>query len=163
MQAANLLAEKAVNIRSEARSAYTGYRSNYDIARHYKNSVLPLRVKIEEESLLTYNGMITNTFELLSDTREKLAAQEFGEAHELLTRALEFHPDDATPRGLIEGDTVRVHNDRGGFLARLRVSGRALHGAGGRGVAVADRRCHAAVAPGAGRRPAVASARGAVA
>ncbi len=72
MQAANLLAEKAVNIRSEARSAYTGYRSNYDIARHYKNSVLPLRVKIEEESLLTYNGMITNTFELLADTRAKI-------------------------------------------------------------------------------------------
>ena len=38
MQAANLLAEKAVNIRSEARSAYTGYRSSYDIARHYKNA-----------------------------------------------------------------------------------------------------------------------------
>jgi outer membrane protein TolC len=72
MQAANLLAEKAVNVRSEARSAYTGYRSTYDIARHYKNSVLPLRVKIEEESLLTYNGMITSTFELLADTRAKI-------------------------------------------------------------------------------------------
>ncbi len=72
MQAANLLAEKAVNIRSEARSAYAGYRSSYDIARHYKNSVLPLRVKIEEEALLSYNGMITNTFELLADTRAKI-------------------------------------------------------------------------------------------
>ncbi|MGB7285842.1 MAG: TolC family protein, partial [Salaquimonas sp.] len=72
MQAANLLAEKAVNIRSEARSAYTGYRSTYDIARHYKNSVLPLRIKIEEEALLTYNGMISNTFELLADTRAKI-------------------------------------------------------------------------------------------
>ncbi len=69
MRAANLLAEKAVNVRSEARSAYQAYRSNYDIARHYRNSVVPLRTKIEEESLLTYNGMITNTFELLADTR----------------------------------------------------------------------------------------------
>ncbi|MCV9997455.1 TolC family protein [Pararhizobium sp. YC-54] len=72
MRAANLLAEKAVNVRSEARSAYQAYRANYDIARHYRNSVVPLRTRIEEESLLTYNGMITNTFELLADSREKI-------------------------------------------------------------------------------------------
>jgi outer membrane protein TolC len=72
MRAANLLAEKAVNIRSEARSAYDGYRSIYDIARHYRNNVVPLRTKIEAESVLTYNGMITNTFELLADTRAKI-------------------------------------------------------------------------------------------
>jgi outer membrane protein TolC len=72
MRAANQLAEKAVNVRSEARSAYEAYRSNYDIARHYRNSVVPLRTKVEEESLLSYNGMITNTFELLTDTRDKI-------------------------------------------------------------------------------------------
>ena len=72
MQAANLLAERAVNIRSEARSAYDGYRSTHDIARHYRANVVPLRTTIEEESLLTYNGMITNTFELLADTRAKV-------------------------------------------------------------------------------------------
>ncbi|CZT37801.1 TolC family protein [Rhizobium sp. 9140] len=72
MRSVNLLAEKAVNVRSEARSAYQAYRSNYDIARHYRNSVVPLRTKIEEESLLTYNGMISNTFELLADSREKV-------------------------------------------------------------------------------------------
>ncbi|NKK73709.1 TolC family protein [Rhizobium leguminosarum bv. viciae] len=72
MRAANLLAEKAVNVRSEARSAYEAYRSNYDIARHYRNNVVPLRTKVEEESLLTYNGMISNTFELLTDTRDKI-------------------------------------------------------------------------------------------
>lgn len=72
MRSANLLAEKAVNIRSEARSAYQAYRSTHDIARHYRNSVVPLRTRIEEESLLTYNGMITNTFELLADSREKV-------------------------------------------------------------------------------------------
>jgi outer membrane protein TolC len=33
---------------------------------------VPLRQKIEEESVLTYNGMITNTFELLADTRAKI-------------------------------------------------------------------------------------------
>jgi outer membrane protein TolC len=72
MRAANQLAEKAVNVRSEARSAYEAYRSNYEIAKHYRNNVVPLRTKIEEESLLTYNGMISNTFELLTDTRDKI-------------------------------------------------------------------------------------------
>lgn len=76
MRAANQLAEKAVNVRSEARSAYEAYRSSHDIARHYRNSLVPLRTKIEQESLLTYNGMITNTFELLADTREKVNAQQ---------------------------------------------------------------------------------------
>ena len=74
MRAANQLAEMAVNARSEARSAYTQYNARYDIAHHYRNSVLPLRTKIEEEALLTYNGMITNTFELLADTRAKTNA-----------------------------------------------------------------------------------------
>ncbi len=74
MQAANRMAEKAVNVQSEARSAYDAYRSTYDIARHYRNSVVPLRTKIEAESVLTYNGMITNTFELLADTRAKISS-----------------------------------------------------------------------------------------
>ncbi len=72
LRAANLLAEKAVNIRSQARSAYDAYRSTYDIAQHYRANVLPLRDRIEEESVLTFNGMITNTFELLADARAKL-------------------------------------------------------------------------------------------
>lgn len=74
LKAANLLAERAVNVRSEARSAYQAYRSRYDIARHYRGSVVPLRTTVEEESVLTYNGMITSTFELLIDTREKTEA-----------------------------------------------------------------------------------------
>lgn len=72
LRGANLLAEKAVNTRSEARSAYTNYRARHEIGRHYKRNVLPLRQTIEQESLLTYNGMITNTFELLADTRAKI-------------------------------------------------------------------------------------------
>lgn len=69
MRAANLLAQQAVTVRSEACAAYDAYRSTYDIARHYQNAVLPLRTTIQEEALLTYNGMITSTFELLADTR----------------------------------------------------------------------------------------------
>ena len=36
--------------------------------------------------------------------------------------SLTLHPQDAAPRGIAEGDTVRVFNDRGSFLARARVS-----------------------------------------
>lgn len=74
LRAANLLAERGVKVRSEARSAYQAYRSGYDIARHYQNSVLPLRTTLEKEAVLTYNGMITSTFELITDTRERIEA-----------------------------------------------------------------------------------------
>jgi len=74
LQAANVLAEKAVNVRSEARSAETTYHSAYKIARHYRDVLVPLRTTVEEEGLLSYNGMITSTFDLLTDVREKLGA-----------------------------------------------------------------------------------------
>ncbi|WAJ31236.1 TolC family protein [Antarcticirhabdus aurantiaca] len=74
LRSANLLAERAVNVRSEARSAYQAYRSSYDIARHWQNSVLPLQRTLEEQAVLTYNGMITSTFELITDTRERIEA-----------------------------------------------------------------------------------------
>lgn len=69
MQAANRLAEKAVNIRSEARGAYDKYQSSYELARHYRDKLLPLRQIIKDEVLLEYSGMITSTFELLADIK----------------------------------------------------------------------------------------------
>ena len=74
LQAANVLAERAVNVRSEARGAETSYHASHKIARHYRDVLVPLRKTVEEEGLLSYNGMITNTFELLQDTRETLSA-----------------------------------------------------------------------------------------
>ncbi|MBM1814544.1 TolC family protein [Pseudosulfitobacter pseudonitzschiae] len=75
LQAANVLAEKAVNVRSEARGAEVAYHASYKIARHYRDVLVPLRKTVEDEGLLSYNGMITSTFELLTDVREKLGAQ----------------------------------------------------------------------------------------
>lgn len=74
LQAANVLAERAVNVRSEARGAETAYHSSYRIARHYRDVLVPLRQTVEDEALLSYNGMITSTFELLTDVRQKLSA-----------------------------------------------------------------------------------------
>ncbi len=72
MQAANRLAEKAVNARSEAREAYTAYRANHDITRQYQNNVLPLRKIIQDEALLHYNGMLTDVTQLIVDTRSRI-------------------------------------------------------------------------------------------
>jgi outer membrane protein TolC len=74
MQAVNRLAEKAVNVRSEARDAYRVYRSTYDIARHYQNEVLPLRKIISDETLLRYNAMQIDVFALLTEARQRIAA-----------------------------------------------------------------------------------------
>jgi anaerobic selenocysteine-containing dehydrogenase len=38
--------------------------------------------------------------------------------------SLELHPSDAAPRGIADGDRVRVFNDRGSVLLRARVNGK---------------------------------------
>ena len=74
MQAANRIAETAVNARSEVREAYSAYRTAFDLARHYRDEVVPLRKRISEEVLLRYNGNLMSVFELLADSREQIGA-----------------------------------------------------------------------------------------
>lgn len=71
-QAMHRAAEVAVNARSEVRESYAAYRSAYDLARHYRDEVVPLRKRISEENLLRYNGMLIGVFELLADAREQV-------------------------------------------------------------------------------------------
>lgn len=74
MQAAHRVADVAINARSEVREAYDAYRTNLDLARHYRDEVVPLRKRISEEMLLRYNGMLAGVFDLLADSREQIAA-----------------------------------------------------------------------------------------
>lgn len=74
MQSLNRLAEAATNARSEARVSYADYRASYELARHYRDEVLPLRKQISDETLLRYNGMLLSAFELLADAREQAGA-----------------------------------------------------------------------------------------
>lgn len=74
MEAVNRLAEKAVDVRSEARDAYRTYRSTYDIATHYQRRILPLRQIISDETLLRYNAMLIDVFTLLIEARQKILA-----------------------------------------------------------------------------------------
>jgi outer membrane protein TolC len=72
MQAVHRTAEVAVNARSEVRETYSAYRTAYDLAKHYRDEVVPLRKRISEENLLRYNGMLIGVFELLADSREQV-------------------------------------------------------------------------------------------
>ena len=74
MQAINRLSEKAVNVRSQAREAYQAYRSRYDIAEHYRRDVLPLRKIISDETMLRYGAMQIDVFSLLTEARQRIAA-----------------------------------------------------------------------------------------
>ena len=74
LQVANRVAEAAVNARSEARESYLGYRTAYDLAKHYRDQVLPLRKRVADEMQLRYNGMLISVFELLADSREQATA-----------------------------------------------------------------------------------------
>jgi hypothetical protein len=56
---------------SELRSSYGTYRNAYDLAKHYRDEVLPLQKIIAEESTLRYNGMFIGVFELLAENREQ--------------------------------------------------------------------------------------------
>ena len=74
LQAVNRAADTAVKARSEVREAYGAYRTAFDLAKHYRDEIVPLRKRISEESLLRYNGMLISIFELLADSRQQVAA-----------------------------------------------------------------------------------------
>ncbi|MDO9194125.1 MAG: TolC family protein, partial [Undibacterium sp.] len=74
MQALHRTAETAINAQSEVRSAYSSYRSSFDIAVHYRDEILPLKKKISDENLLRYNGMFIGVFDLLADARAQIVS-----------------------------------------------------------------------------------------
>lgn len=73
-QSMHRIQEVAVHARSQAREAWFNYRTAYDLARHYRDEVLPLRRFIGEETVLRYNGMLSSVWELLADSRAQVLA-----------------------------------------------------------------------------------------
>jgi outer membrane protein, multidrug efflux system len=74
MQSVARVRQTAINARSEAREAYHGYRTAYDVAVHYRDEVVPLRKFINDEVVLRYNGMLLSVFDLLGDMRANIMA-----------------------------------------------------------------------------------------
>ncbi|HWR76433.1 MAG TPA: TolC family protein [Thiobacillus sp.] len=73
-QALERARETAINARSEVREAYASQQSQYAIARHLRDEVVPLKKRISDETLLRYNGMLIGVFELLADARSQIAS-----------------------------------------------------------------------------------------
>lgn len=74
MQSVARVRAVAVQARSEAREAWHGWRTAYDLARHYRDEIVPLRKFISDETVLRYNGMLASVWELLGETRNHVAA-----------------------------------------------------------------------------------------
>jgi outer membrane protein TolC len=74
MAAMNRTALVGVHATSQLREAYGAYRTAYDLARHYRDEIVPLRKSIAEEMLLKYNGMLVGVFDLLADSREQIGS-----------------------------------------------------------------------------------------
>jgi multidrug efflux system outer membrane protein len=74
LQSVARVRDVGVRARSEAREAYHGYRTAYDLAHYYQNEVVPLHQFINDEMLLRYSGMISNIFEVLADARANVMA-----------------------------------------------------------------------------------------
>ena len=64
--------ETATRARSETREAWHGWRTAWDLARHYRDEVVPLRRFINEEMVLRYNGMLSSVWELLAEARAQV-------------------------------------------------------------------------------------------
>ena len=88
---------------SQLRHGYSAYRTAYDIARHYRDAVVPLRQAMAEENVLRYNGMLIGVFELLADARDQVTS---------VTRAIEaqrqFWLADAALAASVMGQPLRA-------------------------------------------------------
>lgn len=59
---------------SQLREGYSAYRTAYDIARHYRDEIVPLRQTMADENVLRYNGMLIGVFELLAEARDQISS-----------------------------------------------------------------------------------------
>ncbi|HQQ64377.1 MAG TPA: TolC family protein [Pseudomonadales bacterium] len=71
-------AATAVQACSEARDAYQRYHTAWELARHYRDEVIPVQQKISNETLLRYNGMLLSTFDVLAQAKQQVASTESG-------------------------------------------------------------------------------------
>jgi outer membrane protein TolC len=74
LAAANRYEATARAATSQLRESYAAYRTSYDIARHYRDEIVPLRQTMQEENVLRYNGMLIGVFELLAEARDQVAS-----------------------------------------------------------------------------------------
>jgi outer membrane protein TolC len=60
----------ANDARSQARERDAARRAAWDLARHYRDEVVPMHRRLADEALRRYNGMLIDVFDLLADARD---------------------------------------------------------------------------------------------
>jgi outer membrane protein TolC len=121
-QAVDHAADLAVRARSEVREAWGAWRTAYDLARHYRDEMLPLRARISEETLLRYNGMLMSVFELLAESRQQVNA-----VMEAIAAQRDFWIADATLQFAIHGASPGAIAAPGGSLRAAAPAAEAGH------------------------------------
>ncbi|MES2280118.1 MAG: TolC family protein [Pseudomonadota bacterium] len=74
LAAANRYESTVRGASSQLRESYSAYRTAYDVAKHYRDEIVPLRSAMAEENGLRYNGMLISVFELLADSRDQVSS-----------------------------------------------------------------------------------------
>lgn len=74
LRALQRTADIAVQARSEVREGHSLLLTQYEVARRYRDEIVPLRKRMSDEMLLRYNGMLVSVFELLADARAQIAS-----------------------------------------------------------------------------------------
>ncbi len=98
---------------SQLREAYHAYRSSHDIARHYRDEIVPLRQHIAEENLYRYNGMLIGVFDLLADARAQI-----GSVVAAIDAQREFWLADAALQAALIGQPVAIAMPAASAVAR---------------------------------------------
>jgi len=104
---------------SQLREGFSAYRTAYDIARHYRDEIVPLRRAMADENVLRYNGMLIGVFELLAEARDQVlsvtraidAQQQFWLADAALNASVMGKPvgTDAMTSSRADAATVNAH------------------------------------------------------
>lgn len=71
-QALEEAAQTALNAHREYRSARADIESGWAAARIYRDELIPLQKQLLDEVLLRYNGMLADTFTVLTQSREQI-------------------------------------------------------------------------------------------
>ncbi|WP_373684653.1 TolC family protein [Ramlibacter montanisoli] len=111
LQSVARVRDVAVRARSEARESWHGWRTAYDLAKHYRDEVVPLRKFIVDETQLRYNGMLASVWDLLGEARNHIAA-----VNNTITAQRDFWIADTDLRTALTGTSP-------GALAAMRAGG----------------------------------------
>lgn len=74
LAALNRSASVIASAESSLRETYQAYRIALEIARRYRDEIVPVRQAISEENQLRYNGMLISVFDLLADARARVSS-----------------------------------------------------------------------------------------